>query len=524
MKTKQIFILAIAALTLGACSDSFLERYPDGSTLTQEQYDKQPDALAGTALSIYPPLYAWSGSGHDEFGERSIDMYGDLLSGDMALNSEMYGWFSYDARGMTRAYRAGYIWSHYYYLIRLCNLAINAAEVQGIPAIPESEDAEVLQGDAERGFYYGQFLTLRGYAYANLMQWFMRTYDEVDYTTEKAIPVYDEVYTETDATTGAPRAYAEDVYKRIETDLTTAVDYLTAFNKYVGRKSKLEVDADVARNMLAYAYLNWGNHNAEALKYAKEVIDGGKFQILPNEEVLTNGFNNVNTKSWMWAQDVTIENYTALPSFFGQVDVYTYSYASAGDIKGVDNLLLAEMTAMGWDIREEWFAPKGTKNAEYAPWKKFFSATSTKFQGDREWLSDNVFMRIESAYLIAAEASLKTGDLTGAVNYLDAIMSQRLKDNATAQTQYAAYKETLTTEKTVEAALLYNWRVELWGEGYGLDTFRRLHKNKTLGENQFRKDEVIDRGSDDFKCNIPSSEYRYNSSLNKETNLEKADY
>ncbi len=523
MKTKQIFILVMAALTLGACSESFLERYPDGSTLTQEQYDQQPDALAGTALSIYPPLYAWGGDGHDEFGERSIDMYGDLLSGDMALNSNMYGWFEVDARGMTRAYRAGYIWSHYYYLIRLCNLAINAAEKQGIPEIPESSDADIAETDAKRGFYYGQFLTLRGYAYASLMQWFMKTSEEVIYAEEKAIPIYDEVYTETDATTGAPRAYAEDVYKRIEADLTTAVDYLAGFDAYVGRSSKLEVDADVARNLLAYAYLNWGDHDADALKYAKEVIDGGNFQILPNAEVLTNGFNNVNTKSWMWGQDVTIENYTALPSFFGQVDVYTYSYASAGDIKGIDDILLAEITAMGWDIREEWFAPKGTKNAEYAPWKKFFSATSTKFQGDREWLSDNVFMRIESAYLIAAEAAYKTGDLAGAVTYLDAIMSQRLKDNATAKEQYEAYKATLKTDVEVENAIIYNWRVEMWGEGYGLDTFRRLHKSKTLGKNQFRQDETINSGDDDFKCNIPSSEYRYNSSLNAETNLEQAD-
>ncbi len=522
MKTRQIFILALAALLLGACSEDFLSRYPQGATITQEQFEQLPDALEGTALSVYPILYGWSGDRHDEFSERAIDMYSDLLCGDMALSSQMYGWFADDAMGYTRSARSAYVWSHYYRLIRLCNLAINAVESQGIPEIPE-DSTDVLEAEYKKGFYYGQFLTLRGFAYASLMQWFMETPDEVDYTTEKAIPIYDETYTREDGTSGMPRYYAEDVYLQIEKDLLTAIDYLDGFSAYITRpaSSKLEVNEDVARNILAYAYLNWGNHDAEALKYAKEIIDGAKYKILPNKDVLTDGFNDINTDSWMWGQDVTIDNTNGLPTFFGHVDVYTYSYASAGDIKGIDDLLLAEITKMGWDIREEWFAPKGTANAEYAPWKKFFSATSTTFQGDRDWLSDNVFMRVESAYLIAAEAAYKTGDLTAAVNYLDAIMSQRLKDTPTAATKYETYKSSLNSQDAVAASVLYNWRVEMWGEGYGLQTFRRLQKTKTIGQNQFRNGQQL---TADYKLTliIPSSEYTYNSMLDKETRMKQA--
>ncbi len=524
MKTTKIIILVLAAMVFGACSDSFLTTYPNGGTLTEEQFEKQIDALEGTALSVYPMLYSWSGDGHDEFGERAIDMYGDLLCGDMALNTENYGWFSTDAKGMSRAYRAGYIWSHYYNMIRLCNLAINAVDNQGVPQIPETDTEELSDSDIKKGFYYGQFLTLRAFCYSKLMEFYIETPDEVTYATELAIPIYDEVYTQTDLAVGMPRATANEVYQKIEQDLVAAIDYLDGFEPYITRTSKLEMDADVARTFLAYAYLNWGDHDEKAYEYAKEVIDRANFTILPNNEVLTNGFNDVSTDCWMWGQEVTMDNYTALPSFFGQVDVYTYSYASAGDIKGVDDALLAEMTKMKWDIREEWFAPAGTKNAAYAPWKKFFSATSTTFQGDREWLSDNVFMRYELPHLIAAEAAWKKGDLTNSLIYLDAIMSQRLKSNENAKTQYEAYKSTLTSSTALKDAILYNWRVEMWGEGYGLQTFRRLHKNKTLGTNQFRSGQQLISSEYTFTFNIPSSEYTYNQAFDgADTEYEQAD-
>ncbi len=510
MKTTKIFALVLAALTLSACSD-YLDRYPQGGTLVTEQYEKLENALEGTAISVYPLLYAYGGD-HQTFGERSIDMYSDFLSGDMAMKKASYGWFSDDARGYSRVVRGGYIWSHYYNIIRLCNLAINAVEANGIPEIPEA-GTEVIESIAKQGFYYGQFLTLRGWAYASLMHYYIESSDDVDYAIEKAIPLYDETYTSSGDYAGHARSTADEVYTQIENDLTTAVDFLDAFGIYVHRSSKLEVDADVARAHLAYAYLNWGGHDAEALKYAKEIIDRGNFQILPNEDVLTNGFNNSNTKSWMWAEEVTVDNSTALASFFGQVDVYSYGYASAGDIKGIDSKLYEEVAAKGWDIRASWFAP-ASHEFPYAPICKFFSPEGKVVDGDRNWLADQVFLRVESAYLTAAEAAYKLGDLTTAVAYLDDIMSERLTDGKKAD--YDAYKNTLTTDAAVKDALIYNWRVEMWGEGYSLQLFRRLQKQKTLGANQFRSGRTLNSTDIDYTFVIPASEYTYNQKLSME--------
>ncbi len=512
MKTTKIFILALAALTFAACSESYLETLPQGGTLTTEQFNSLEDALEGTAISVYPLLYEY-GSGHDEFGERAIDMYTDLLSGDMAMPKATYGWFELDARGYSRAYRTAYIWSHYYGIIRLCNLAINAVEANGVPALPEAGAS--LAGDAaKQGFYYGQFLTLRGWAYASLMQYYIETSDEVVYATEKAIPVYNENYTSSGEVTGHARSTADEVYQQIESDLLTAIQYLDAFGVYVSRTSKLEVDADVARAHLAYAYLNWGGHDAEALQYAQEIIARGNFSILPNAEVLTNGFNDSKTKSWMWAEEVTVDNSTALASFFGQCDVYSYSYASVGDTKGIDSKLYDEVVAKGWDIRAAWWAP-ASHDFPYAPIGKFFSPAGKVVGGDYDWLADQVFLRVESAHLIAAEAAYNTGDLATAVSYLDNIMSQRIAEGAS--DKYDAYKASLTNVDAVKEALVYNWRVEMWGEGYSLQLFRRLQKQKTLGTNQFRKNETLNSGDINYTFTIPSAEYTYNQKLNAET-------
>jgi hypothetical protein len=147
---------------------------------------------------------------------------------------------------------------------------------------------------------------------------------------------------------------------------------------------------------------------------------------------------------------------------------------------------------------------------QYAPDGKFFSAKSTDLQGDRDWLSDNVFMRIETAYLIAAEAAYRENDLTLAAEYLTKITDERVKEGQEAA--YAAYKATLTDATALATAIRYNWRVELWGEGYGLQTFRRWGESVTLGDNHLRstKDALVPTTDRIFTFVIPSSETNYN--------------
>ena len=305
---------------------------------------------------------------------------------------------------------------------------------------------------------------------------------------------------------------------RINDDLLTAINYFEAY-KEADRSSKLEVNVDIARILLAYAYLNQGIDSL-AFKYAEDAITKGKPHILPAEELLTTGFNDVSNENWLWGEDVTVENRTYMASYFTHVDIYTYGYASVGDVKGIDQLLFEAIPA--WDKRQHWWNnyyntykndPKKKKAAldvQYAPDGKFYNGKKWVLDGDKEWLSDNLYMRWEVAYLIAAEAAARQGDYTNAKQYLFDITDERVDTAATAPAAYAAWKAGLA-DADVLATVKHNWRVELWGEGYGLQTFRRYGESVTLGENHQRSNKSIAPSTARlFTFEIPTSEMTYN--------------
>lgn len=552
MKTKH-FIIALFSITLTvvSCSESFLNQPPYGSVITQEQYEKLDGALEGSMRGIYSMMYAVSD--HDLFGKRGIDLSTDILSGDIALTAYSYGWYYTDESGQTAIGRTGYVWSYYYGILRNINKVINMVSAHpsditkrvaefGLPNTYNEKSEKyynIVDGDtletftlleAELAGYYAQALAMRGYCYSNLINLYAPTNIQLGgaWESEVVCPIYNENNLEA----AQPVATLKEAYQQVENDLTLAISYFDAFEKTNTRTSKLSVDGSVARAILAYSYLNKavptlpsGQSNFEkALKYAKEVIDSQDYKIISNANVLTTGFNDVSDNSWMWGQDVTTETAGGLASFFGQVDIHSYSYAWAGDTKVIDQILYDSIPA--FDIRKKWFND-GTKKPTFklCPDGKFFSAknpTSTADEDiDREWLSDNVFMRIESMYLIASEASCRLRDYDGALSYLRAITDQRVDTAATAVTAYADYIAKLDASKdasTLLAQIEYNWRVELWGEGYALQTFRRLSPEtekgvdgrKRGGNHSVNAGTAVKATADQFTFPIPSSETSYN--------------
>lgn len=521
MKNIKYFLATIVlGLGLTSCGDSFLTQYPEGGVLLQDQFDKLPDNLKGSIMGIYSKMYEYGGE-HDEFGQRAIDMYGDIQSGDMAMAKSSYGWFENYERGYFYAYARSYIWSYYYDMINLANLCEIAVE-ENVPAMRDA----IISGDPNatitlQGYYYGQVLALRGWAYSGLLQYYCDPMDALSsqIDEEKSIPVYTATEVKNGAL-GAPRATVAEVYERIYEDLYEAIELLDFYGPLNQRGSKLEIDADVARIILAYAMLHRGYADPTGIvadgktafeiaqEMADEAISNGNYSILPNAELTTTGFMDVNSANWMWGEDVTVENTTGLASFFGQVDIHTYSYAAAGDTKAIDSKLYDEIAATGWDGRVNWFR-SGSDVFPYCPDGKFFNPKTkhtTKLDDvDRDWLCDNVFMRIEVAYLIAAEAAWKRGDEAKAKDYLKTLCSQRLLEGKT-----DADLDTWLAATDTKTALVYNWRVEMWGEGYGLQTLRRLNKSVTLGSNHLAREGADLTPTEKFQCQIPTSETRYN--------------
>ena len=147
---------------------------------------------------------------------------------------------------------------------------------------------------------------------------------------------------------------------------------------------------------------------------------------------------------------------------------------------------------------------------QYAPDGKFYTDKGKELDGDKNWLCDNLFMRWELPYLIAAEAAARQGDYTNAKAYLFDITDQRCDTAAANVTAYNTWK-TGMADGDVLAAIKHNWRVELWGEGFGLQTFRRFGEAVTLGDNHLRQNKNITPSTPRiFTFEIPTGEMMYN--------------
>lgn len=530
MKTNKIQLLLVAALAavLTACSPEWTSRNPLGSGMVQEQFEKVPDGLPALMRGVYTMMYTFSD--HDEFGHRSIDMYGDMLSGDMALTAQTYAWFYQDENGTTATARSGYIWTYYYDIIHNVNLVTKTvknastfvqhweefgAPTEGLEVhkLVNGEDQVVYTyTDAEVSIanIYAQALTMRGYSYAGLIRFFRPTIEHLggNLTNAKGLPLYTE--------DNMDKANVSDnlalVYERAEKDLETAIAIFEGFEDYFVRANKLEADVNVARGLLAYSYLNKSTDNTaavysrRALDNALAVINSGAYSMLPYAELTTNGFNNVTSKNWMWGEDVVIETATGLGSFWGQVDIHSYSYAWSGDTKVVDQNLYEAIPS--WDGRKKWFNDGSKKKTyEFCPDGKFYSSVfesadkaSTEAEKiDREWLSDNVFMRYESMYLIAAEACYNMHNYDSAAMFIRELLAERADLN---DAEYQAYDASLANPTNLFLAIYHNWRLEMWGEGYGLQTFRRLQ-----GKYQIVAGEKIRRGANHLYDKSKEIEY-----------------
>lgn len=550
MKKSKYILIAVLALGLASCSDNFLTRYPEGGILNQEQYEALgPERLDGTLRGLYSMIYTMNTSSHDEFGQRSIDLWGDILSSDVAVTNKTYGWLYTDEQMQTYNSRNYTIWTFYYDMIHNVNTTIatinKSCDVRNIVAQygwPSAGNPghSWTEDEARYALYLAQALTLRAYCYANLARWYTpvapaELFQGFTIRTFPCIPIYTEENMEEAQALSSSEAVYNRVFQDIETAITMFEEFQLVYMAQTGEvfqrdmTKKLAVDVDVADGLAAYAYLNvipyykgldatlYTKYATAARDHAQAVMDRGQYQLLDSVRMFTSGFNNVSEPSWMWGQDVTVETAGGLKSWFGQVDIHSYSYAWAGDTKVIDENLKNSIPE--WDLRKKWFND-GSISSKFkdCPDGKFYSAacpTSTKAEDiDREWLSDNVFMRYESMFLIAAEAEYYLNNYGAAAAYLTQITDLRInKYYPLWNTEYPAFVASLSNPDDLREAIIYNWRIEMWGEGYGLQTFRRFWEEPDRyrgGNHDYNGGGKVHPSDYRFNMQIPSSEATYN--------------
>ena len=268
------------------------------------------------------------------------------------------------------------------------------------------------------------------------------------------------------------------------------------------RGNKAGINQDVARGLLAYVYAAKGDSasNLLAKGLADQVIASG-YPLMTSSEVV-GGFNNAATPAWIWGFDVTLANGLDLISWWGQMDVFTYSYQWAGDRKGIDDGLFAQIK--DGDIRKTQFDVDNSLQ----PRNKFYNAARV-IGGQRNIEDDYIYMRVAEMYLLSAEMAAKEGQDGVAKSRLIELLSQRFDDAA----DYA-YVNALSGDALLNEVILQT-RIELWGEGKSYLSMKRNKQTMTRGTNHvFHSGLSIPHTDERLTYEIPQAEVQNNPYIN----------
>lgn len=502
MKSKiLIYALPIAMIMASGCKKSFLDSEPS-ERLSSEQIKaaaaQDPSLLNGNIAGLYSTMYNTGTGGttnHDDFGQKGYDIYSDMLCSDMVLGAVNYGWYrtiaAYTAPVDFTTNPCYQPWRYYYRIIFAANTVIDA--LGGTDAVPAENQQKYIMGQAK---------AMRGYAYFYLAQLYAK--DGYGTGSEKILPIY----TDTEVP-NQPKSTSAQVYDLIIKDLTEAVTYLEGFK----RTSKEQINKYVAEGLLAYAYAARGTQAdlQKVVTLTDDVITNSSFRLNTPDEVvaqlsggvLTNpqsGFNNVANASWIWGVDLTLASGLDLVSFWGQVDLFTYSYAWAGDPKRIDAGLRAQIATHPDDVRI------GQFDASLRPTGKFFNQARV-IGGQRSVTDDYVYMRMEEMYLLNAEANAKLTQ--------DGPARTKLKDVLSKRMAAYAYVDALSGQALKDEIYLQT-RIELWGEGKSYLAMKRNKATTTRGSNHlYFKGESFNYNDPRLTLSIPQAEVLNNPNLNK---------
>ena len=477
---KNIFIMALASLTLVGCAD--LDTEPLGSTITTDQKDATVEAnpervgagvnAISVMFSVYMNVFP-ADERHDDFGYPALMLYMDSRGMDLVSEGIGYNWFSgsvymtgdWNISGVTNVMT----WETLYNQIFTAN-----AVAEGI-SLEEQLNEET--ADPTYQFYLGQALALRAFDYFHLAQMYQQTY--VGHEDKPCVPIItDENKLAVAEAGGTPRNTVREVYEQIMSDLNNAVTLLEASN--VKRTDRRYVDAAVVHGIRARVEMvmnDWAAARDDA-KAAIELTDARPATI---EEVSKPTFKDMTEPNWMWGIKIAEEDRVVTsgivnwPSHMGSLN---YGYASVGAWRYISKKLYNSIPAN--DVRKGWWLDEDSKSANlnedqqaYVDGAEMKPYTQMKFAPykDEIYTSTNAndipLMRIEEMYLILAEATAMAGDAGEGKSVLETFVQTY---------RYPAYSAIGSSAEEIQEAVWNQRRIELWGEGLSYFDILRMKK------------------------------------------------
>lgn len=473
MKTtiKSLIILAASTFVLSSCIE---ETTPESGTATSEQIAASSSALEA-AISGMPAqmtqTYLVYGEQYDEvdIGYPAIPIIFTEMLGDMYPNGSNsgYDWFrrfnTFDA-GIGPNTSTIYIpWRTFYMFIKSANDCIASIK-------------KIAEKSTQDSIFLGYALGNRALSYYELMTMYepvANIYTDCSQVLGLTVPIVSDE-TPYEQISNNPRASHEEMVKFIETDLNLAEQCLQ--NAGV---NKNYADLACIYGLKARLYM-WDKKYADAAKYARMAIN--KFEKSGGAPVTeaqwndkTTGFNTAN-QAWMWKVSYSAENMGNLGNFIGWISGEADWGYSALTCPAIDKSLYDHIAYT--DFRKYSFLDPDRTVYNYqtvrdqewlddAP--NYLSLKFRCVSGDYKTYSvgaacDVPVMRIEEMYLIEAEA-LGVATLSTGIEKLNAFM-QQFRD--------PAYNFTTTDLSEFQKEVLYQIRIEFWGEGEAFAPSKRL--------------------------------------------------
>ena len=492
---KSLLFVAAAAVATGCIKETL----PQSSVVTSGQVAESSSALEAMLKSIPSAMVATGTAGykskydhHGDFGIGNIhfateNMLEDFVTlGENPYYNRNYFYAMCNGQG-SDSWPCAYFWDCYYPWIKTCNDIISSILSGGEPTASTS----VILGKAY-AYRANFYLDL-----ARLYEFKKNKYTSKPEVEGLTVPIVDE-NTKEETALNNPRVTSEKMYEFILSDLQKAAGYLAEETPTVAEPS-----IDFINGLYARAYLEMGANGtagayAKAAEYAQKVIDAGYQPLTQAQwEDPKTGFNDRNSqKSWIWGVTISPENFNNIctyAAFICSEGQWGYApLAQYGASKSFYEAIPDE------DFRKHsWLDPK---RLEYYDYK--FAGTSEDAKGflygnanvpaaaDYENIKfrpgsgdcteynvgnkvDQPMMRVEEMYFIKIEALAQSGDLAGAKALLNDFMKLRYTKGT--YTSASASKEEFLKE------MLFQKRVEFWGEGILIFDYKRLDMGITRG-------------------------------------------
>lgn len=482
---KYIAGMGVAVMSLATFNSCIEEVEPQSSTVIESQVNQSSSAVKALVWGLPYYFNACARDYHFEFGYGAMLHMRDVMTGDLPVNPSPsgYDWFAeYEQTTLLNqdAPTIWYVWAYYNKFIQNTNVALSAIA-----------NANKTGMEDKYAGYEAVAKAFRAIAYLEMAQMYeFKTNDK--FTTGVnadgnnveglTVPIVTEKTTLEEARNN-PRATKEVMQQFILDDLTYALENIDKFDD----SDKVFPHKAEVYGLMARFYM-WKEDYPKAQEAARNAINNYSGSPMSQNEALskTSGFNDLS--KFMWGAKQTDANESVKTGIINWTswmsNETSFGYASAEPFVMIDANMYDRIGNSDWR-KLMWKAPEGSPLEGKTEWidaktaESYPDYASAKFRpvngdGDNYTVgaaSAYPVMRVEEMYFIEAEAAA----------HQNAEKGKELLEKFMKTYRNKTYSCSKTDQDDVIEEIVFQKRVELWGEGLTFFDIKRLNYSVERG-------------------------------------------